>query len=284
MLPLVAALIACAPDQGFVEQSYEMIAAVTGDFDAVEQNLGRLLVPYQLYEGYTSGPVYGDGAEGMLLKSEGLFTGETEEGRELFLYDAVFVNSGTRGFGEYVYNGLAPDDSLATDEAVIGNVRDYVAAGGVLVVSDWAYELIELAWPDRLDFYGDDTLLDAAQVGSLGRYQARAGSELALEAIGGQDASLTYDFSNWAVIEAVGEGVEVHLSADISYRISDAEGEGSLPDVPLLVSFTEGRGLVVFSSFSWVAQSAPLADGLLSALVAGLPVGGGADTGAEGGR
>ncbi len=281
MLPLVAALIACTPDQGFAEQSYEMIAAVTGDFDAVEQNLGRLLVPYQLYEGYTSGPVYGDGAEGMLLKSEGLFTGETEEGRELFLYDAVFVNSGTRGFGEYVYNGIDPDDSLATDEVVIGNVRDYVEAGGVLVVSDWAYELIELAWPDRLDFYGDDTLLDAAQAGSVGRYQARAGSDLALEAIGGQDASLVYDFSRWTVIEAVGEGVEVHLSADIRYRISDAEGEGDLPEVPLLVSFTEGQGLVVFSSFSWVAQSAPLADGLLSALVEGLPVG--ADTGTEGG-
>lgn len=275
MASLILALVGCTPDQGFVEKDYGMIAVVTGDFDAIEQSLNRLLVPYQLYEGYISGPVYEDGpddVDAILLESEGLFTGESEEGRELFLFDVVFVNSGTRGFGEYVYNGVEPDDALVTDEDAINNVREYVGAGGVLVVSDWAYELIEAAWPDRLDFYGDDALLDVAQAGSVGRYQARANPDTVLEALGGQDASVEYNFSYWTVIEAVGEGVDMHLSADIDYRVSGSEGEGTLPDAPLLVSFTEGSGLVVYSTFHWTAQSAPMADALLTALVEGLPV------------
>ena len=281
MTPLLFTLaLGCTPDQNFAERSIEMIAVAYGDFDAVELNLNRLEVPHQLYEGFISGPAYDEGPEDLDLISlevEYLFTGETEsEGRVLFLNDVVFVNSGTRGFGEYVYNGLDRDDGIVTDGVAIDNVREYVEDGGVLVVSDWAYELVEAAWPGQIEFFGDDTALDEAQAGSVGRYTARAGSDAVRDAVG-DEVSVSYDFSYWTVIEAVASDVDVHLSADVLFRVSDSEGEGTLPDAPLLVSFEVGNGLVIYSTFHWNAQSAALADPLLTALVEGLPVAGAAE-------
>ena len=275
MTPLLFTLaLGCTPDQNFAERTIDMIAVAYGDFDAVELNLNRLEVPYQYYEGFISGPAYDDGPEDIDLISlevEYLFTGETEDGRVLFLNDVVFINSGTRGFGEYVYNGLDPDDSIVTDTESIDNVREYVERGGVLVVSDWAYELVEAAWPTHVEFFGDDLALDEAQAGSVGRYTATAQSDTVKEALG-DEVSVSYDFSYWTVIESVSSDVTVHLSADVLYRADDASGEEQAADVPLLVSFEVGDGLVIYSTFHWSAQSAALADPLLTALVEGLPV------------
>ncbi len=283
--PILWALVgpACTPDQGFIEKSVDMISVVSGDFDYVEENLDRLLVPFQLYEGYINGPTYDEDIEPdqILLDAETLFLGESAEGGlEINLFDVVFVNSGARGFAEYVYNGLEPDDSLVRDTEAITNVQNYVESGGVLVVSDWAYELVEAAWPDKIEFFGDDAALDAAQAGSVGRYTATVDEGL-VEALGGETASVQYNYSYWTVIESVGEGVNTHLSADITYRVSASEGEGTLTGAPLLVSFAQGDGLVIFSTFHWNAQTAALSDALIAALVEGLPVNSAEDTGDE---
>ena len=278
---MLAAALApgCTPDQEFHEIPIDAIAVTAGDYDRMEALLLRQLVAYQLYEGYIVGATYDpelDG-EGIALKVEGLLP----ERDELDAFGAVFVNSGTRGLGEYVYNGVEPDDGLVSDPAVIEAVSGWVDGGGVLVVSDWAYDLVEACWPEKLTFAGDEAVLDDAQRGARGAVQAFVENEELVGALGENVVSVTYDFSHWAVIRSVAEGVDVYLRGDVAYRASEGEGDVPLEDVPLLVGFEQGGGHVYFSTFHWNAQTSAAADAILFSIVAGLYPGGGeeADSG-----
>jgi hypothetical protein len=90
------------------------------------------------------------------------------------------------------------------------------------------------------------------------------------EALGDDAISLAYNYSNWAVIESVSDDVVVHVSGDVTYRISASDGYGELTDVPLLVSFTQGGGQVVFSTFHWMAQNPDLGERIMLEVVDGL--------------
>jgi hypothetical protein len=273
--PILALALGCVTENTFVEQPFESIAVVAGDFDQIEQNLNRLEVAYSTYEGFIEGPSYDDSVDPDLiaLKSESLFTAMDEDGNpELFIHDAVFVNSGARGFGAYEYQGLEEDDHLVGDEQVVELLQDYVERGRTVMVSDWAYDLIEAAWPDMIDFYGEDEDLDAAQVGVAGRVAGEVvGLDLG-EAIGEQ-MSIEMNYSHWALIEDVHPDVVVHVQGDVVYRKSASEGEDTATGVPLLVSFPVGAGQVVFSSFHWNAQTAGASDAAMVALIPGLDPG-----------
>ncbi len=240
---------------------------VSGDFDNIEETLDRLEVAYQLYDGYICCAAYDPDIDPELiaLESETLFTGQLQDGgSELGVHYARFLNSGARGFGMWEYNGLEPDDSLVTDEAVLDGIREYVDRGRTLVVSDWSYDLAERAWPDKIDFYGEDLELDAAQAGKPGRITGRVTNDLLSVELDSDTVSLEYNYTNWSVIEAVGEGVTVYLRGDIEYRISEAEGYGTMEQVPLLVGFQAGGGQVLVSTFHWNAQSAGVTDTILT--------------------
>jgi hypothetical protein len=277
LLPLL--LAGCTNEQEFIEIPIEAIAVSAGDYDRMEAVLLRQLVNYQLYEGFIVGATYDPelDPEGMVLEVEGLL-GSPDE---LENYGAVFVNSGTRGLGRWVYNGVDADDGLVSDPAVIDNVTSFVSRGGALIVSDWGYDLVEACWPEMITFVGDEAVLDDAQRGARGSIQAMVHSEALVNDLGQNVVSLDYDFSHWAVIESVSEPVEVVLSGDVRYRASEIEGEVELDDVPLLVRFPQGAGHVYFSTFHWHVQNPIVADTILFSMVDGLNPGGGgeADTG-----
>ena len=88
--------------------------------------------------------------------------------------------------------------------------------------------------------------------------------------LGTDSVALGFDFSYWSVIQSVGDGVTVHLSGDVEYRISGSEGYGTLEDVPLLVSFRAGGGQVIFSSFHWSSQNSAVADTIMLHVAEGL--------------
>lgn len=56
-------------------------------------------------------------------------------------------------------------DQLAQDPQVAQNLRTFVDQGGSLYVSDLAYNMLEAAVPEAIDFLGDDAIADAANAG-----------------------------------------------------------------------------------------------------------------------
>ena len=140
-----------------------------------------------------------------------------------------------------------------------------------MVLTDWTYDLIEAIWPDVVSFYGEPSELDAAQVGLIGTVEATITDSVLSNTLEQETVNVSYDFSNWTIIESVSDEVEVHLSGDVNYRISASEGNGTLSDVPLLISFEKGAGQVVFASFHWATQTPELGQNLMTGIIDRLP-------------
>jgi hypothetical protein len=275
MRPLVLGLLVvtgCRSDQGLLYQSLGDIALTAGDFDDVRQPFERHDVATQRYDGVIATATWDPSYDGdaTALQVERLFSSMDE----LSKYHTVIVASGTRGLGATVYNGVAPDDQLVRDPEVIENMRCFVANGSTLVVTDWAYDLVEAAWPDEIDFLGDDTVLDAAQVGELETVTATVDDDRLQRAIDMDEMSVRFDYSTWAVIDRVDDAdATIWMSADTTWRSSDTDGVTVHPDTPILVTLrpegTDG-GRVVVSAFHFDAQTDAVLDQLLGAVVGKL--------------
>jgi hypothetical protein len=274
---LAVGLFACKNEQGISEIRIEQVAAVSGDFDRIESSLLRNGVQTEIYEGYISAPVYDADEDTEIgqtpLQVEKLFTELDEDGDPLLLgFDALFLNSGVRGMGEFVYNDVDPDDALVSDPAVVEGLRTYVSRRRTVVASDWSYDLIEQAWPDKITFLDEAEGLDAAQRGTSSSVVATVTDEALAEALGNDQLEVFFDFSYWTVMESVGSGVTVHMRGDVEYRPTDGSSTARLENVPLLVSFEHQGGRVILSSFAWRAQRQAVADTLLLTMVEGLAV------------
>lgn len=273
-MALIALGTACKVDTGLYSDPVSRIATTAGDFDDVSEPLKRQDIPFTVYEGIISSPTWDPSYdhEQVALKVETLLLDDVE----IYRYDAIFVASGTRGLGSRVYNSLEPDDGIVSDPVATENVRDFVERGGTLIVTDWAYDLVEAAWPGSLGFLKESEGYDGAQLGEPGRLTARISNEALAEALETETLGIEYTYSNWAVLENASEEVSVLMRGDVQYRVpvvgEDAEAEDlveSLADVPLMVAFQpEGsEGQVVFSTFHIDAQSDGAIDLLLETVV-----------------
>ncbi len=274
----VGVLSACKNDQGINELRFEKVAVATGDFDQVEDALNRAGVAQEVYEGYTQASVYDPEADPQQnsLKIEALFHDGDENGNPiLYTYDAVFLNSGARGFGSVVYNDVdAPDDGLVSDPVVVTEIADFTARSRLVVASDWTYDLVEAAWPDQIQFLNEIEGLDSAQVGISPSVIGTVTDTDMADALGADQVELNFDFSYWAVMVDAGPEANVHVRGDLEYRGEDGEGSLRLQGVPLLVSFnTDGGGKVIYSAFSWRAQTQQVTDLMLASLIDGFDAG-----------
>jgi hypothetical protein len=278
-------LLACN-DQGFAEVKFDAIAVVLGDFDHIRQPLDALDIATTPYDGFIVQAVYepeNDRTErgDLPLSVEGLLTDTDDRGRlVLNQYGAVFVASGTRGFGAGQYNNaLLPDDTLLADPELLDRMCAYAEGGGSLVVSDWAYEVVEFCWPDAITFFGEDTgAADAAQTGRADVDVAATVRRDTLKESLGEVLSISYDFSAFSVMSGVGPDTEVLLDGTIEHQPAADVGYETLADVPLLVHFAAGGGEVVFANFHWGSQTSYVAQSLLLDAVPGLRIGGGEET------
>lgn len=274
----VLALLACESEQEIKALQWEEIAVINGDFDHMGASLVRMGIDFTDYEGFISQAAYNPeiNPDSFALSVEYLFQGELESGDAVINeYDVMFINSGTRGFGDLVYNGLDDDSTFVADEMVIENLYDYTSKANSLVVSDWAGDIIEAAWPDAITFAREDSCdespcWDLGQAGTSTQVIARVTDETLQQELGTDSIALNFDFTYWTVMQEVAEDVNVYLRGDVEYRISDAEGTGVLEDVPLLVSFKVGGGTVIYSSFHWHSQNPDVADTILLHVAEGL--------------
>lgn len=274
LTPALLALLGCQNDQRIGKVGYDHVAVVAGDFDEFEAVLGRNGMTYTAYEGFISQPTYDPElrTSDFDKSSESLFRDLTDEGVSMLMnYDAVFLNSGSRGFGHTVYNGVHADDDLVTDANVRDHVEAYVQDGRQLVVSDWGYDLIEAVWPDAISFLWEDEGLDNAQRGKSGDLRATVTDSALARALGTDEVLLSYDFSHWAVIESVSSDVTVYMRGDVRATPDDAElGDVKLVDVPLLVGVPVNGGELIFSTFHWRSQHDSVGNALLETLVGRL--------------
>ncbi len=272
--------LGCGQDYGFGRRIQGTVAVVVGDFDNVQDTFNRLEIDTVRYDGIISTATWvedEDDFQSPQLSVEGLF--DSERNQELLAHTAVFVASGTRGLGEHKYNSTAPDDAVASSELAVDNARAYVNSGGTLVATDWSYDLIERAFPDAIDFLGDDEELDAAQRGEIAMVQAKVVDEELRTALGLDEAgqlSVDMNYSNWAVMESINaqDGrVKVWISGDVTYRDDDGEGTVTVTDAPLLVTINSGGqfdGQIVYSSFHLDAQQPPVVDTLIEVVLGGF--------------
>lgn len=159
--------------KAIVESSAEVprIAVVTGDFDRIEDVLaktglgqidavGRLVPGTEAFDLYDGNLSFGEEkpAFSTLLEDRG-------DGRpKLNNYDILFLNCGVYELASIGIDPANPD--------LISALRTFVHSGGRFYVTDQSYDYIEQAFPEYLDFYGENgsstaepETWDAAQVG-----------------------------------------------------------------------------------------------------------------------
>ena len=213
------------------------VAIITGDYDdfsLVLNNLG--FANYQLIDGQN----YGDVTDFLLDETA------------LSQFDMVFFNGGHIE-EDVIYDEDDTVDGTETVAGVVTNLQNYVQGGGVVYGSDWAYDVIEAGWPDRIDWVGSDNTPNDAQVGDYDLVEAAVSDGSLAGWLDSNYISVEYDLAVWPPIEKVSGSVSTHIAGNVNYRLGT--NVYTLSAVPLLVSFTDGEGKVVFSTFRLARNS-----------------------------
>jgi hypothetical protein len=218
-----------------VDPGSASIAVVLGCWDSIESILDRVGADHTKYEFHSEGELceesfssYPDAAD--LLRDP----------VELATYDILFINCGA-------------DDSDAYDATVIGNVRDFILAGGSLLTSDWGYDWIEQGWPDAVDFYGDDASRGAAQVGMFDCPCLVDDPDL-MSALGTQSFHMRDAYTD---TESVAADTRSLLTCKDGPHIGHTQ----------MLMFDRGQGRVAYTTFHNAQQSDALADALFTWLI-----------------
>jgi hypothetical protein len=194
---------------------------------------------------------------------------------------------------EVVYiNCSAGLDNYVTEAAPVLN--QYVKEGGVIYASDYANYLIQTAFPGKINFYGassatEYTASNSARIGSAGKVTAKVVDSGLASVLGKTSAEVNFDLGSWAVIDSAGVGTKVHIVGPVSIYDSGTGGysqeymdelsnldysnpkaiedfyakyqngatsssSSSTQEKPYVVSFSEGEGEVLFTSFHNEAQ------------------------------
>ena len=209
------------------------IALVSGDYDDVHlvlQNMG--FANFTLVDGTDA-----DDLAAFLSDSANLDP-----------YDIVFFNGGHAEEG--IFYDVNPANTVP--ETVRQSLSDYVSGGGSVFATDWSYDILELGWPEAVDFLGDDATPNAAQLGEYDLINAMVTDEALAEFLGTESVQIEYDLPVWPPITSVEGFVSIHLTGTVRYR--EGSSAYTLASVPLLVSFSAGNGRVGYSTFRIAAN------------------------------
>ena len=224
------------------------VAIVTGDYDDFQLVLQQMgFANYTVFDGLVTGTdicdVCEDNLRNFLLDDEWMQQ-----------FDIIMLNGG-HVEEDIIYNKDLENGNDGDSDAIMGNIVQFVQNGGSIYASDWAYDDVEVGWPTRIEFLGNDEEPNAAQAGQQQQVQA-AISDSALAAwLGSKDASVSieYDLPVWPAIESVEDTVSVHLSGSVNIQMGTYQD--TINGSPLLTSFNDGQGKVVYATFR-VAKNA----------------------------
>ncbi len=212
------------------------VAVVTGDFDdmaAVLQQIG--IDSFTIIDG----------------RDEGALVEFLASAANLEVYQTVYFAGGH--LEEDVIYDSDGSDTAGVVPGVLLAIRSYVANGGKVVASDWSYDVIEQVWPDQVDFLGDDTVPEAAQLGIPMNVTATI-TDASLEAeVGSATMEVDFDLDAWPVAESVASGVSVLQEGDVTWQFGMERTSES--QRPLSLSFQAGEGTVVFTAWRMASNA-----------------------------
>jgi hypothetical protein len=227
-----------------LDASTASLAVIGGSYDHIEGILDRLGLRYDM-----------KGDDGLDPDRAALFLSDFQAMKN---YDIIFINCG--GLASMIFDPVIafyPGDFA-------GNLRRFVEEGGSLYVSDQSYTFVEKAFPDMINFIGDDNELLAAAVGWAPQTIAATVASPVLRTLLGRDTAeiefpedpyLGISNMSWIVAEGVGATSVAHLTGDAeTMDIVNFENMGAgptQPDSPLLVTLEmpNGGGTVIYTAF-----------------------------------
>ena len=202
-------------DPGSVE-----IAVITGQYDSIGDILRGLALDFDTYNGINN-----------------QYLSLLNDPAKMADYDIIFFNCGM-------------SDTWRPNAGTIGqNVADYVRQGGSIYASDWAFTIYEAAFPDAVDFYGNDQRLEEVAVGVSGNLRADVLNSNFQAALGSSTASLYYDLDAWAVPIAGGSSVEVLIQGDAVALDLWTFSYETVRNAPLALRLEKGDGVAIYTSF-----------------------------------
>ena len=206
------------------------VAVITGDYDESVDLFDALgIANVTLVNGLTGGEIVD-------------FLTDTEH---LSNFDMIFFDGGHIEAGVIYAKSIGDQETvLAVREAIRSYVED---EGGIVIASDWAYDVVERVWPTALEWMGDDLVADDAQIGEAMNVDASIVDTALASSLGFETINISYDLSVWPVMESTGEDVTVHLTGGIKYR--EGMDAYSVLDAPLAASFNAGAGRVIFTTW-----------------------------------
>lgn len=232
---IVADQVTELPVEECLLQNDVSIAVVEGTFDSIELVLDHLSLSYDYVPFYDTTAFLMDPAR-------------------LAAYDIIFFNCGMDDSWSDPYWGGSP--------TVVGdNLRTYVNNGGSVYASDWAYWLVETAWPQMNTFQGGDSFNGQAWVGDPGTVTATVLDPVMASRLGSSTAMLNYDLLDWVAIRDT-QG-EVLIEGTYSMYGQTAMG-------PLAVRMDSGNGRVLYTTFHNETQTTLDMDLLLQEIILSL--------------
>jgi hypothetical protein len=215
-----------------VDASRTKIAVIDGEYDKIQNILDRLKLTYTFYS------QKGGKDPERLLKSLSAMK----------KYNIIFLNCGI--------------DESFLNSTVANNLRQFVKGGGSIYASDFSYDFIEVAWPNAMDWAGNDQTRNAAEKVSGATITAKVLSTLLQKRLGGRtQIPLKFDLCPCAAADAAGTGTNVLMTGD--------RQKNGNPKQPLAIQFRPEPkgGNVIYTTFHNEEQSSRTIDIILRTLI-----------------
>lgn len=231
-----------------LDQSVE-IAVIQGSYDHVEGVLDVLNLDYTIVGGDSSG---GFGGSQYTMAQSQAFLSDLNA---MNAYDIIFINCGE------LWTNLG---AAGGTTQIVANLRAYVQGGKSLYVADWSAPFAEAAFPEMVDYSGDDNTLSDSRVGYAPQtIGASVLSPTLQQAIGATTAQIVFPQdalqgvinNNWAIAVGAGPQSTIHLQGNAIMCGSGGLFGGcpqgaTQPNAALLVTYKDASGgTVVFTSF-----------------------------------
>ncbi len=139
---------------------------------------------------------------------------------------------------------------------IVDNIHQWVMLGGSLYMTDLAWAIGESAFPDAIDFWGEDDIEDSQVIEPHSTFDAALVDAALAEYVGAMSIQVYYDSGPLISVSAPGEGTTVHAVGHIDQChggfFEDCITEVEIDeDQPVLLSYKPGvgSGRVIYSGF-----------------------------------